>query len=177
MASWKNHWRRPILNLQDSKHNSLYCLQKLKIFSHLHKLQKQCLVLQTQNLQNSLIAMKNLENPKTSIASFNGCIHDWTYPPKLPLDLSMMWWLCQVNQMWHKVVDESLKWHALNIVKHHNLFYHHTIATQGLPRCYLKQCLQIEIHYLNPCFLDDTKIWDFGFKATLKLLMFLDLFT
>jgi hypothetical protein len=97
---------------------------------------------------------------------------------KLPLDMSMMWWLRQVNHVWHKFVDESLEWHALNIVKHHNVFYHHTIATQGLPRCFLKQHLQFEIHYLNLCFLDDTKIWDFGFfKASLKLLVFLDLFT
>ncbi len=78
--------------------------------------------------------------------------------PKLPLDPSMMWRLHQVNQMWHKVVGESFEWHALNIVKHHNVFYHHIIATQGLPRCSSKQGLQFEVHYLKFCFLDDTKI-------------------
>jgi hypothetical protein len=60
--------------------------------------------------------------------------------------------------VWHKVVGESLEWHALNIVKYHNVFYRHVIATQGLPRHYLKQRLQFEVHYLKLYFLDDAKI-------------------
>jgi hypothetical protein len=35
--------------------------------------------------------------------------------PKLPLDLSMMWRLHQVNCVWHKIMGESLESHALNI--------------------------------------------------------------
>jgi len=65
--------------------------------------------------------------------------------PNLPLDPSMMWHLLQVNYVWHRVVDESLEWHALNIVKYHNVFYHHVIATQGLLKHYLKQHLQFEV--------------------------------
>jgi hypothetical protein len=48
--------------------------------------------------------------------------------PKLPMDSSMMWRLCRVNNVWHKVVGETSEWHALNIMKHHNVFYYHTIA-------------------------------------------------
>jgi hypothetical protein len=95
--------------------------------------------------------------------------------PKLPLDPSMMRRLCWCNHVWHKVVGESLEWHALNIVKHHNVFYCHTIATQGFPRCFLKKRLQFEVHCLKLCFLDDTKIWDFGFKVALKFHVLLDL--
>lgn len=29
-------------------------------------------------------------------------------------------------------MGDSLEWHALNIVKYHNISYHHTILTQGL---------------------------------------------
>jgi hypothetical protein len=67
--------------------------------------------------------------------------------PNLPLDPSMMWHLFQVNHVWHKVVGESFKWHALNIVKYHNVLYRHTIVTQGLPRHFLKQHLEFEVHY------------------------------
>jgi hypothetical protein len=48
--------------------------------------------------------------------------------PKLSLDPSMMWHLCWVNHVWHRVVGESLDWHALNIVKYHNVFYYHIIV-------------------------------------------------
>jgi hypothetical protein len=88
-----------------------------------------------------------------------------------------MWWLHWCNHVWHKVVGESLEWLALNIVKHHNVFYCHIITTQGLPRCFLKQRLQLEVHCLKLFFLDDTKIWDFGFKVALKFHVFLVLFT
>jgi hypothetical protein len=49
--------------------------------------------------------------------------------PKLPLDPFMMWHLHQVNCVWHRVVGESFEWHALNIMKYHNVFYYHTIVT------------------------------------------------
>lgn len=61
--------------------------------------------------------------------------------PKLPMDSSMMWCLCWVNNVWHKIVGESFEWHALNILKHHNVFYCHTIAPQELLKCSLKQPL------------------------------------
>jgi hypothetical protein len=47
---------------------------------------------------------------------------------KSPLDPSIMWHRCWVNHVWHRVVGESLDWHALNIVKYHNVFYCHTIV-------------------------------------------------
>jgi hypothetical protein len=50
-------------------------------------------------------------------------------PPKLLLDPFMMWHLHRINHEWHKVMGEPLEWHALNIVKYHNLFYCHNIAT------------------------------------------------
>jgi hypothetical protein len=88
----------------------------------------------------------------------------------LPLDPSMMWHLHQVNCVWHRVVGASLEWHALNIVKYPNVFYHHTIATQGPPRCSLKQCLQFEVYYLKLCFLDDIIIWGFSLKVGFETL-------
>jgi hypothetical protein len=63
--------------------------------------------------------------------------------PKLHLDLSMMWCFHQINREWHKVVSEPLEWHALNIVKYHNLFYRHTIATQGLSKVVLETTFAI----------------------------------
>jgi hypothetical protein len=78
--------------------------------------------------------------------------------PKLPMDSSMMWCLYRINSVWHKVVGESFEWHALNIMKHHNVFYCHTIAPQELLKCSLKQCLQFEVHYFKLCFLDDANI-------------------
>jgi hypothetical protein len=78
--------------------------------------------------------------------------------PKLPLDPFMMWRLHQVNYVRHKVMGEPLEWHALNIMKYHNVFYYHTIATQGLLRCSFKQCLQFEVHGLKLCFLHDANI-------------------
>ncbi len=69
-------------------------------------------------------------------------------------------------------MDESLEWHALNIVKHHNVFYRHNIVTQGFPRRSLKQHLQFEVHYVKLCFLYNIKIWDFDFKVALKLHVF-----
>jgi hypothetical protein len=51
--------------------------------------------------------------------------------PKNNLDPFMMWHLHQVNYVWHRVVGESFEWHALNIIKYNNVFYCHTIATQG----------------------------------------------
>jgi hypothetical protein len=67
--------------------------------------------------------------------------------PNLLSDPSMMWHLCRINHVWHKDVGESLKWDALNIVKYHNVLYRHIIVTQGLPRHFLKQHLEFEVHY------------------------------
>ncbi len=57
---------------------------------------------------------------------------------KLWIDASMMWHLHQVNWAWHKVVGEFVEWHALNLVKYHNTFYHYTIAAQKHPKQSLK---------------------------------------
>jgi hypothetical protein len=54
----------------------------------------------------------------------------------------------------NKVVGEFMEWHALNLLKYYNAFYHYTIATQGLPRHSFKQCLQFEVTCLKLCLLD-----------------------
>jgi hypothetical protein len=59
----------------------------------------------------------------------------------------------------------NIVWHALNIVKYHNVFYRHTIVRQGLPKHILKQHLQFEVHCWKLCFLDDANIWDFSLKV------------
>jgi hypothetical protein len=88
--------------------------------------------------------------------------------PNLPLDKSMMWRLRWVNHVWHKVVDESLEWHALNIVKYHNVFYLHTIVTQGFPRhfwnniCNLKFIVESFAFYMMQTF--ETLVWRLGLK-------------
>jgi len=97
-------------------------------------------------------------------------------PPKLLLDPFMMWHLHRVNHEWHKVMGEPLEWHALNIVKYHNLFYCHNIGTQGLPRWSLKQCLQFELQCFKLCFLDDASILDFCLKFGFETSYFFELF-
>jgi hypothetical protein len=41
----------------------------------------------------------------------------------LPMNPSMIWHLCQVNQGWYKVVGGIVEWQALEIVKYHNTFH------------------------------------------------------
>jgi hypothetical protein len=47
-----------------------------------------------------------------------------------------------------------MEWHALNIVKYHNVYYHCIITTQGILE-FFKQCLQFEINCLKLCLLDE----------------------
>jgi len=56
----------------------------------------------------------------------------------LPMDLSMLWHLHRVNKTWFKVVDKTLAWEALKIVKFNKASYRHTIVIQGFPRLFLK---------------------------------------
>ncbi len=57
---------------------------------------------------------------------------------QLPMDLSMLWHLHQVNKAWFKVMGKILAWEVLKIVKFNNATYYHTIVIQGLPRLSLK---------------------------------------
>jgi hypothetical protein len=58
----------------------------------------------------------------------------------LLMDLFMMWYLCQINQGWHKVMGNTVLWYALEIVKYPYVSYHWTIVVaQGLLRCSFKQ--------------------------------------
>jgi hypothetical protein len=79
---------------------------------------------------------------------------------KLPMNLLMMQHLCWINWDWHDVVNNIMKCeHALEIMKYHNVFYCHTIATQRCSRCSFKESLQFEIVCLKFCFLDGLNIW------------------
>lgn len=66
---------------------------------------------------------------------------------KLPMDLSTMWCLHWVSWNCHKVLGNIINWHAFEIVKYHNVFYHHTVTTQGLLKFSFKQRFQFEIKF------------------------------
>jgi hypothetical protein len=87
--------------------------------------------------------------------------------PNLPLDPSMMWRLCQINHVWHKLWVflwmACLKhYEALQCVLPLNYCYART------SKAFFETTLQFEIHCLKFCFLYDTKIWDFNCKVALK---------
>lgn len=52
-----------------------------------------------------------------------------------------MWHLHQVNKSFYNVVNNTMAWNVLQIVKIDHASYHETIQTYELPRCYLKTCL------------------------------------
>jgi len=54
------------------------------------------------------------------------------------MDPLMMWHLHQVNKSFYNVVNNTIAWNVLQIVKIYNASYHETIQTYELPRCYLK---------------------------------------
>jgi hypothetical protein len=60
-------------------------------------------------------------------------------------------------------MGDSLEWCAFNIVKYHNISYHHTILTQGLLKQSLKQCLQFEINHMELFSLNDSNNSHLGF--------------
>jgi hypothetical protein len=71
----------------------------------------------------------------------------------LPMDLSMLWRLHQVNKVWFKVVGKISTWKTLKIVKFDNASYCHTIVKQGLPRISPKAWLKFEIKCLQYCIM------------------------
>ncbi len=93
---------------------------------------------------------KNTRFCRTKVQEILCESHDLLVPPlmdnfvvehiftQLPMDLSMLWHLHRVNKTWFKVVDKTLAWEALEIVKFNNASYRHTIVIQGFPRLFLK---------------------------------------
>jgi len=72
---------------------------------------------------------------------------------QLPMDMSMLWCLHQVNKVWSKVVSKISTWKIVEIVKFNNAYYCHTIAKQGLPRFFPKTWLKFEIKCLQYCII------------------------
>jgi hypothetical protein len=62
----------------------------------------------------------------------------------LLIDLSMMWCFHQINQTWYKVVGDTMSWITFEIVKS-NMSCHKTISILGIPKHFLKACLQFEV--------------------------------
>jgi hypothetical protein len=65
------------------------------------------------------------------------------------MTLSMLWHLRQVNEGWCKAMGETIAWNALELVKINNQVHHKFVAMHGFKRCFLHECLQIEIDYLR----------------------------
>jgi hypothetical protein len=67
----------------------------------------------------------------------------------LPMDPSMLWYLCHVNKIWFRVMDNTTTWGAFEIVKVNNVYCYWTIVKHGLTRHYLKVQLQFELECLQ----------------------------
>jgi hypothetical protein len=63
--------------------------------------------------------------------------------------MSMLWHLHQVNKGWCKAKGEIIAWNVLELVKINNQVHHKFVAMHGFQRCFLHECLQIEIYYLQ----------------------------
>jgi len=54
--------------------------------------------------------------------------------PCLPMTLSMLWCLCQVNKGWCTVVGETIAWSVLGLVNINNQAYQKIVAMHGLKK-------------------------------------------